>query len=122
LGQQGAKQFLSDLVDNSQAGYEKSLGCNFPAYPKALPNLIVRLENDDRADPSSKYVQLKDALHWTPNLGAPGYVTPVWMEAFNTFLIPKMFARYMKEELSAEEAARAIETELKRIAERWKNV
>jgi hypothetical protein len=27
---EGASQFLADLVDSSRAGYEKSLGCNFP--------------------------------------------------------------------------------------------
>lgn len=120
--QTGAKQFLADMIDNSKTGYEKSQGCNFPTYQKALPDLIVRLEKDPQADPPSKYKELKDALHWTPNLGAPGLVTPTWMEAFNTFVIPRMFAKVVKGELSSLEAARAAETEIKQISEKWKNV
>lgn len=119
--QTGAKQFLGDLIDSSRTGYEKSLGCNFPTYPKTVPDLIVRLENDRQADPPGKYARLKDALHWTPNLGAPGFVTPAWMEVFNTFVIPKMFASCVRGELSAEDAARAAEAEVTRIAEKWKD-
>jgi multiple sugar transport system substrate-binding protein len=110
------------MIDNSKTGYEKSQGCNFPTYQKALPDLIVRLEKDPQADPPFKYKELKDALHWTPNLGAPGLVTPTWMEAFNTFVVPRMFAKVVKGELSSLEAARAAETEIKQISEKWKNV
>src|SRR5712691_3146004 len=85
--QEGAKKFLADLIDNSKAGYNKSLGCNFPIYPKTVPDLIVRLEKDPLADPSYKYVELKDALHWTPNLGVPGFATPAYMEVFNSLLV-----------------------------------
>jgi multiple sugar transport system substrate-binding protein len=117
-----AMQFLADLINNSKTSYEKSLGCNFPAYQKALPDLLVRLEKDPHADPPGKYRELKDALHWTPNLGAPGLVTPAWMEAFNTFLVPRMFARVVKGEMNALDAARAAEAEMTLIAEKWKNV
>lgn len=117
-----ASQFLADLIDQSNVIYEKSQGCNFPAYPKALPDLIVRLENDAHADPPSKYKELKDALHWTPNLGAPGIVSPAWMEAFNTSLIPRMFQAAVKDELGVLDAARAAESEMKQIVEKWKDV
>ena len=115
-----ARQFLIDLIDNSKAIYEKSQGCNFPIYQKALPDLIVRLEKDPQADPHYKYIELKDALHWTPNLGFPGYANPVAMEVFNTFVIPRMFMSVVKGELSPEDAARAGETEVNRIFEQWK--
>jgi ABC-type glycerol-3-phosphate transport system substrate-binding protein len=119
--QDGAKQFVGDLIDNSRTSYEKSLGCNFPAYPKTIPNLIVRLENDAQANPADKYRNLKDALHWTPNLGAPGFANPVWMETFNSSVLPKMFSSFIKGELPAEDAAHAAEVEVKRIAEKWKD-
>src|SRR5262249_46499743 len=96
---EGAKQFLSDLIDNFTSVYEKSRGCSFPTYQNTVPNLIRRLENDPKADPPFKYVRLKDALHWTPNLGFPGYATPAAMEAFNTFVIPRMFMSVVKGEL-----------------------
>jgi len=117
-----ATRFLVDLIDQSKISYEKSQGCNFPAYPKTLPDLIVRLENDPHGDPPSKYKELKDALHWTPNLGAPGIVSPAWMEAFNTFVIPRMFQSAVKGELSVLDAARTAEAEMKQIMEQWKDV
>lgn len=115
----GAKQFLADLIDSSKATYEQSQGCNFPIYQKTIPNLIVRLEDDPRAEPPDKYTELKDALHWTPNLGAPGFASPVVMETFNSFVIPKMFMSVVNGELSAVDATRAAEAEISKIAEKW---
>jgi multiple sugar transport system substrate-binding protein len=120
--QEGAKQFLGDLVDHSKTIYENSKGCNFPVYAKTVPDLIVRLENDPEGDPPYKYKELKDALHWTPNLGAPGFAHPVWMEVFNSFVVPRMFMSVTKGELSAEDAARVVEGEVTKIAEKWKHV
>jgi multiple sugar transport system substrate-binding protein len=116
---EGAKQFLADLIDQSKTIYERSQGCNFPLYQKTLPDLIARLENDARGDPPYKYKELKDALHWTANLGFPGHADPVAMEAFNTFVVPRMFLSVVKGDLAPEDAARAAETEVKRIADKW---
>ncbi len=118
--QEGAKQFLADLIDNSRTAYEKSAGCNFPIYQKTVPNLIVRLEDDPRADPPYKYKELKDALFWTRNLGFPGYANPVGMEVFNSFVIPRMFISVLTGRSSPEDAVQAAEAEVTRIADRWK--
>src|SRR5260370_21728260 len=120
--QDGAKQFLANLIDKSKAVYENSKGCNFPIYQKTVPDLIVRLENDPYADPPCKYKELKEELHWTPQLGAPELANPIWMEVFNTFVIPRMFISVVKGELSPEDAARAAEAEVNKIAEKWKQV
>jgi multiple sugar transport system substrate-binding protein len=117
--QAGASKFLADMVDGSRTGYEKSLGCNFPIYPKTVPDLIVRLTRDARAYPPSKYTALKDALHWTPNLGVPGYATPAFMEIFTTSLVPKMVARVVAGEQSADDAAKAGAAEMQRIVDKW---
>jgi multiple sugar transport system substrate-binding protein len=116
----GAKKFLANLIDHSRAIYEKSQGCNFPMYQKTVPDLIVRLENDPHGDPPYKYKELKDSLHWTHNLGFPGYANPVAMEAFNSFLVPRMFVSVVTGELRPADAARAAEVELTKIAEKWK--
>ena len=118
--QEGAKQFLADLISHSHTIYEKSGGCNFPVYQKTVPDLIVRLSNDPEADPSWKYQALKDALYWTRNLGFPGYATPAAMEIFNRFVVPRMFLSVVKGELSPGDSARAAEAEVKRILEKWK--
>ncbi len=120
--QEGAKKFVADLVDSSRAGYEQSKGVNLPIYPKTLPDFILRIAKDPTADPPSKYEPLKDALHWTPNLGVPGVATPEYMEVFNTSLVPKMVARVLKGEQSAQDAAAAGATEMQKIVDKWKKV
>jgi multiple sugar transport system substrate-binding protein len=117
--QDGAKLFLADLIDSSRTGYEKSLGCNFPIYPKTVPDLIVRLSKDTQANPSYKYTGLKDALHWTPNLGVPGFATPAYMEIFNSSLVPRMVQSVLRGESSPEDAAAAAASEIQRISEKW---
>ncbi|HMC31364.1 MAG TPA: carbohydrate ABC transporter substrate-binding protein [Candidatus Angelobacter sp.] len=119
---EGAKKFVGDLADSSRTGYEQSKGCNFPIYPKAVPDLIVRLEKDPKGDPPYKYVELQDALHWTPNLGVPGMATPAYMEIFNSSLVPKMVATVLKGERSPEDAAAAAATEMQRIVDKWKQI
>lgn len=117
--QDGAKQFLADLVDSSRTAYDKSLGFNFPIYPRTVPDLIVRLSKDPRANPSFKYMGLKDALHWTPNLGVPGFATPAYMEIFNSSLVPRMVQSVLKGESSPEDGAAAAASEIQRILEKW---
>ena len=120
--QDAATQFLADLVDSSRTGYERSLGCNFPIYPKTVPDLIVRLSKDPHAQPAFKYTALKDALHWTPNLGVPGHATPAYMEVFNSFLIPRMVQSVLKGERSPEDAAAHAAAEIQSIATKWQQV
>lgn len=120
--QEGAKKFVGDLVDSSQAGYEQSKGCNLPMYPKTLPNFILRIEKDPVAVPQNKYVQLQDALHWTPNLGVPGMANPEYMEIFNTSVVPRMVARMLKGEQTAEDAAASGAAEMQRIVDKWRQV
>jgi hypothetical protein len=55
-------------------------------------------------------------------MGFPGYATPVAMEVFNTFVIPRMFISVVKSELSPEDAARRAETEVQRISEKWSRI
>ena len=119
---EGAKQFLADLIDNSKDSYEQSKGCNFPFYQKTVPNLIVRLSKDPQADPPWKYEALKDALHWTKNLGIPGYATPAAMEVFNSFVVPRMFLSVVKGERSSADAALAAAAEVQRIRDKWEQL
>lgn len=120
--QESAKKFVADLVDTSRTSYEQSKGCNFPIYPKAVPDLVLRLEKDPKSDPPYKYAPLKDALHWTPNLGVPGAATPAYMEIFNSLLVPKMVARVLKGEQSPEAAAAAGAAEMQKILDKWKQI
>jgi len=62
---------------------------------------------------------LATALDWATNVGFPGYATAAIDEVFNTFVLPTMFAKVARDELSPEESARAAEREIKRIFDKW---
>ena len=117
---EGAKQFLVDLVANSMAAFQASEFCNFPCFPKTVPDLLNQLSSDPKAEPHGKYKALRDALHWTRNLGHPGYATPATHEIFCNSLLPRMFAAVAKGERSAEDAVAAAEQEVKLIVDHQK--
>ncbi len=117
----GAKQFLVDLVDHFGDVFREGESYNFPCFPASLPDLQQRIANDPKADPPDKYRVLGSVLDWATNVGYPGYATAAIDEVFNTFVIPTMFARVAKGEVTPEEAARAAELQVRRIFERWNN-
>jgi hypothetical protein len=73
-----------------------------------------------RANPPDKYKVLANALDWTTNIGYPGYATAAIDEAVNTFVLPTIFAKVAREEMNAEDGARAVEKEIRRIFDKWK--
>ena len=116
---EGAKQFLIDYVDAFGTAFEASKFYNLPCFPKTVPNLAERLQDDPKAHPPDKYKVLATALDWATNVGFPGYATAAIDEVFNTFVLPTMFAKVARDELSPEESARAAEREIKRIFDKW---
>ena len=117
---EGAKKFLVDYMDAFGEAFKQSEFYNFPCFPKTVPNLAQQVSNDPKAQPPDKYKVLANVLDWATNIGFPGYATAAIDEAFNTFVIPTMFAKAARDELSPEDAARAAEQELKRIFDKWK--
>ena len=117
---EGAKQFLADLIGSFGDAFAASEFYNFPCFPSTVPDLNQRLANDPKASPRDKYKVLASALSWTTNVGYPGFATAAIDEAFNTFVLPTMFARAARDEVSAEQAVRDADTELRRIFAKWK--
>ena len=117
---EGAKKFLVDLVDNYSNAFNASEFYNFPCFPTTVPDIKKRLANDPKAVPNNKYAVLGDVLTWATNVGYPGYATAAIDEAFNTFVLPTMFAKAARDEMSAEAAVKAADTELRRIFAKWK--
>ncbi|SRR6266849_990394 len=117
---EGAKRFLVDLVDNFSTAFNQSEFYNFPCFPLTVPDLNTRLNTDPKAIPHNKYNLLGGALSWTTNIGYPGYATAAMDEAFNTFVLPTMFAKAARDEMTVDAAVRAADTELKRISDKWK--
>jgi multiple sugar transport system substrate-binding protein len=116
----GAKQFLVDYMDAFGQAFKMSEFYNFPCFPKTVPDLAQQLANDPKGAPPDKYKILANAIEWSTNIGYPGFASAPIDEAYNTFVIPTMFAKAARGELSPEDAARAAERELKRIFEKWK--
>jgi multiple sugar transport system substrate-binding protein len=116
----GAKQFLADLVDAFSNVFNASEFYNFPCFPTTVPDIKARLANDPKAVPHDKYAVLGNVLTWATNVGYPGYATAAIDEAFNTFVIPTMFAKAARGEMTPEAAVKAADTELRRIFDKWK--
>jgi len=117
---EGAKQFLADYIDAFGEAFKQSEFYNFPCFPKTVPDLKQQIANDPKGVPPDKYKVLGNVLEWATNVGYPGYASAAVDEAFNTFVIPTMFAKVARDELSPEDAVRAAEKELKRIWDKWK--
>ncbi len=115
----GAKQFLVDLVDHFVKVFQESEFYNFPCYPSTVPNLDQLLASDPKSDPPGKYAALSGVLEWATNVGYPGYATAAIDEVFNTFVVPTMFARVAREELTPGAAVEAAQKEVERIFKKW---
>ena len=116
----GAKRFLVDLVGNFASVFRESEFYNFPCFPQTVPDLKAQLASDPKADPPGKYAVLSGVLDWATNIGYPGYANAATDEVFNTFVIPTMFARVARDEVSAEAAAAAAQKDVERIFAGWR--
>jgi multiple sugar transport system substrate-binding protein len=117
---EGAQQFLIDYIDAFHDGFVAGQFYNFPCFPSVVPNLKQEIAADDRANPKDKYKVLGSVLDWATNVGYPGYASAAIDEAFKTWVIPTMFAKVARGDETPENAAKAAETEYKRIFARWK--
>ena len=116
----GAKQFLVDLINDFETAFKASEFYNFPCFPSTVPNIKALLGNDPKGVPHDKYAVLGDALSWATNVGYPGYATYAVDEVFNTFVIPTMFTKAARDEMTPEAAVKAADEEVRRIFAKWK--
>jgi multiple sugar transport system substrate-binding protein len=117
---EGAKKFLADYIDNFGAGFKASEFYNFPCFPQTVPDLKQQISTDAKATPPDKYKVLGDVLDWATNVGYPGYASAAIDEVFNTFVLPTMFAKAARDEMSPEDAVKAADKEVRRIFDKWK--
>jgi multiple sugar transport system substrate-binding protein len=119
---EGAKQFFLDLVDNYRTAFLESEFYNFPSFPNTVPDLQELIAKDPKGEPPDKYKILGDFINNATNVGYPGYSTAAIDEVFSTFIIPTMFAKAARDEMSPEDAVKAAEREMKRIFAKWEKV
>jgi multiple sugar transport system substrate-binding protein len=117
---EGAKRFLVDYIDAFGEAFKASEFYNFPCFPSRVPDLKTQIANDPKANPPDKYKVLGNVLDWATNVGYPGYATAAIDEVFNTFVIPTMFAKAARDEMSPEDAVEAADKEVRRIFDKWK--
>jgi multiple sugar transport system substrate-binding protein len=112
-----AKKYIRDQQLQYIGHFLNSKFYNFPAWPKAVPNIKKKLQRD----PSGKYTVLdRISRTATTNVGFPGYSNAAIDEVFNTFLIPQMFAEVAQGNKSAADSVRDTTNEVRRIFRKWR--
>jgi multiple sugar transport system substrate-binding protein len=117
---EGAKKFLIDYIGAFNEAFKASEFYNFPCFPSTVPDLKQQIANDPKGVPPDKYKVLGNVLDWATNVGYPGYATAAIDEVFNTFVVPTMFAKAARDEMSPEDAVDAADKEVRRIFDKWK--
>jgi multiple sugar transport system substrate-binding protein len=120
-----AKEFMLHLVSNyNQAVFNSEL-YTFPAFFDTTPQLMEPetgwlAQDPFGSRPLDKLNFLRDAESWSTVVGHPGPANAATGEVFNTFILPQMFARAARGELTPEEAVADAEAQIIPIYERWR--
>lgn len=116
----GAKRFLVDYIDNFKQAFFASEFYNFPCFPRTVPDLKELVSNDRKAVPPDKYAVLADALEWSTNVGYPGYSTAAISDAFQEWILCKMFAECATGAETPEDALTKATVQMTAIWAKWK--
>ena len=120
-----AKKFLVDQQLAYRQHFIQSEFYNFPAWTGAIKGgfkEIHRICAQDKHKPLGKYTILATiAEKYTTNPGHPGFANAVIDEAFNTFLIPQMFAEVAQDKMTAQDAAKAMQKQYLNVYRKWRN-
>jgi multiple sugar transport system substrate-binding protein len=117
-----AKEFMLALVANyNQVVYESKL-YNFPAFASTAPQLMEEggWLDEDPFGAGPKLTFLKDAESWSTVIGHPGPAHAGIGEAFGTFVIPNMFAKAAKGEMSSADAVAEADQAYRTIFDKWR--
>jgi maltose-binding protein MalE len=119
-----AQEFMLHLVANyNQTVYESKL-YNFPAFFSTAPQLMEKdgwLDKDPfGSKPADKLALLKDAEKWSTVIGHPGPANAAIGELFTTFVIPTMYAKAAKGELSPADAVKEAHDTYVKVYDKWR--
>jgi multiple sugar transport system substrate-binding protein len=116
-----AKEFLLHYTANFALATYNSKLYDFCAWDKLTPNLTRWLDSDPfGGKPANKLAFLKEATKWSVNMGHPGPANTAVGEILSTFVIPNMFARAARGEVSAKQAVIDAENQIKPIYDKWR--
>ncbi len=118
---EAAKEFLLHYTGNLDVVAWHSKLYDFPAYPDVVPDLGEWLRADPfGAQPPNKLALLENAIDWSTNIGYPGTANTAEGEVFATFVIPNMFARAARGEVSPQQAVADAEAQIIPIFDNWR--
>jgi multiple sugar transport system substrate-binding protein len=118
-----AKKYLIDIGHKYAGHFLNSYFYNFPAFPGSVSKVRTRLakQTDYPNELRGRYVVLDEiSKKYTFNVGFPGYSNAAVDEVFNKNLIPQMFARVARDDMSPDEAMRAAHREISAIFNQWR--
>lgn len=120
-GIDAAKEFLLHYTANyASAAYQSQL-YDFCAWSKLTPQLDSWLKKDPfGSKPADKLALLTEATGWSTNVGHPGPANTAVGEVFNTFIIPNMYARAARGEVSAKQAVADAAAQVEPIYAKWR--
>ena len=117
-----AKEFLLHYTANLPSVTYQSKLYDFPAFPDAVPDLDGWLDKDPfGANPPDKLAVLKDSTDWCTNIGHPGPASPAISEVLYTFVIPNMYAKAARGELSPQQSVAEAEKQINGIFQNWRS-
>jgi len=115
-----AAKFLADLEITYRGAFLNSKLYNFPAWPGSVKNIRKPLMADG-AKPKGKYGILDTiSKKYTYNVGYPGTANAAMGEVFDTYLIPEMFAKVARGDLTPDAAARQYQNRIGRVYTKWR--
>ncbi len=119
-----AKEFLLHYTANFASDTYYSKLYDFPSWPKLSPKLGDWLKDDPfGAQPSDKLAFLGDvntAAEWSTSIGHPGPSSPAIGEVLGTYVIPNMYARAAKGEMSPEASVKRAHQQTEKIFAKWR--
>ncbi len=121
---EAAKKFLVDQQLAYRDHFIQSKFYNFPGWTNAVKGgfkAMNKLAAADKHKPLGKYTVLTTiAQKYTTNVGYPGYANAAVGDIFNQFLIPQMFAQVAQGKMTAQDAARSMQSQFTKIYAKWK--
>lgn len=119
-----AKEFLLHLTANFESVTYHSKLYDFPSWPSLAPKLGDLLATDPfGAKPADKLAFLGDvetATEWSASIGHPGPSSPAIGEVLGTYVIPNMYARAARGDMSPEESVQRAHQQCERIFAGWR--
>ena len=116
-----AKEFILNLLRNYKDATGNSELYTFPSFADTVPDLNSSLDSDPYgSNPPDKLKVLKTATDWTTNVGHPGPANAAIGEVFATFVIPNMFAKAARGDMSPQAAVADAEAKIKEIFQKWR--